>query len=131
MIARLLPAACLLPLLLLGGCASSGKRKLAPTPAPSTLPSRLVGTVALLNEAYGFVLIDSNETLPAGTLLKTVGTAETGELKISTERRPPFLIGDIVNGAPGVGDLVIYNPPAPAAPEPPPEEAAAPEAAPR
>ena len=92
---------------MLGGCASAAKQK-----KPQTRPAaRVIGKVSLVNDRYGFALVDATAAPPPGTFLKTFSsTKETGELRVSPERRPPFLIGDIVHGAPAMGDAVLYQP---------------------
>ena len=70
---------------------------------------QLLGTVTLADETNGFVLIDMGSYVPppAGQALKTFsGEAESGVLAVSPERRPPFVVADIVRGAPKRGDSV-------------------------
>ena len=92
-------AACLAAL---AGCATHHK---------TTPPlHRVVGTIVLVNEANRFVLIDGGMHAPAtaGAALKSfAGNQETGVLTLSPERKPPFLIADIVKGSPKKGDQVV------------------------
>jgi hypothetical protein len=71
---------------------------------------QLIGTVALVNEGDGFVLIN-NENLPSpplGTVVKTrVAGLDSAELRLTEIRRRPFIIADIVKGAPKKGDQVF------------------------
>ncbi len=72
---------------------------------------RLVGTVTLVSDEPVFVLID-NGSLPApaaGTVL-TINAPPGGtpvELKVTAIRKPPFVVADIVKGAPKKGDQVF------------------------
>jgi hypothetical protein len=95
------------------GCAGMKKRAEArkkPAVERTRRPDpRLIGVVKLVNTDGGFVLIDSG-TNPApnnqGTLKCMAGGVETAELRVSEIRRHPFVIADIVKGAPNKGDLV-------------------------
>ena len=100
------PVALLVPLLALSSCASAPRR---PKEAAT---ARVIGTVSLVNEDDHFVLIDAVEYPGAGSPLAVLssGGEETALLKVSAERRPPFLIADIVRGAPAVKDRVLYRP---------------------
>ena len=92
----------------LGLCACAAPRKKAQGQGP--LQPRLVGTVALVNQAAGFVLVDVGSLyMPgAGATLKCYsGGQETGVLKTTPERKIPFISADIVKGAPGQGDQVF------------------------
>lgn len=78
-------------------------------PAPAD-PHRRVGTITLVNEEARFVLIDGGVLPPAsaGAALKCFSNGtETGVLTVSPERKPPFIIADIVKGAPHRGDEVF------------------------
>ena len=101
---------------LLTGCAT-GRR-----PQPRLLPTRLIGTITLVNEENRFVLIDANETAEPGLPLQAVtpGGEPAARLKVSPEKKAPFLIADIVSGTPHRGDQAITLPPAPQAATVPP-----------
>lgn len=105
---HLLPLLSCVIALAFGGCALWPRSK--PKPASSPQPPRMVGTIVLINEAMGFALIDAGMSF-AGTseqaLKSFSGDKETGVLTISEERRRPFLIADIVKGAPKKGDQVF------------------------
>jgi hypothetical protein len=64
----------------------------------------------LVNEADQFVLIDT-ATAPApeaGTALKTfTGEVESGVVTVGSVSRRPFVVADIVSGAPRKGDAVF------------------------
>ena len=75
------------------------------TPQP-----QLVGTITLVNEEGKFALIDGGylPTPTAGTALKSfTGETESGLLTVGAVRRRPFVIADIVKGAPQKGDRVF------------------------
>ncbi len=118
----------LLLVVVLGGCAFLRKKK-AP-PINDTRPLRL-GEVALVNEAEHFALIETFSPAPpaVGTILRIYrGDAVSAELRATSVRRKPFLVADLVSGAPARGDEVFQprdeNPQSPRA-----EPAVAPAAA--
>lgn len=92
--------------LTLPGCALVA-RKPAAKPAPPQ--PRLVGTVSLVNEELGFVLVDATEIPGPGTALKafTEEGAESAVLVVSPEQKRPFIIADIIKGLPHSGDRVF------------------------
>ena len=85
------------------GCATKQK-------PPQAIQPRLLGTVALVNDTERFVLVDVGTLYsPAeGVALKSFAPdgKETGVLAVSRERKPPFVVADIVQGAPQKGDRV-------------------------
>ena len=96
-------------------CATFKKRK--PEPHAEAQPAVVVrerplrvGTVTLVNEAEHFVLIDTElAALPAiGTALKSfTGDASSGVVTVGDVNRRPFIVADIVQGAPKKGDGVF------------------------
>ncbi len=79
---------------------------------PSATPPQWVGTIKLINEREGYALIDSptSFSLPVGEALNSVGVdTESGVLRVTADRNPPFFIADIVTGKPRAGDRV-YSP---------------------
>lgn len=89
------------------------KRKQGPEAeavAKARRPLQRVGVVTLVNEADRFVLIDSG-ALPSpadGARLQSYrGSVASGKLKASEVRRRPFVVADIVEGAPQPGDEVF------------------------
>ena len=101
---------------LVTGCTTVKKLHLFPqrkstteAKAPTTTP-RQVGTITLVNETDHFVLIDT-ATAPApvaGTALKTfTGNVESGVVTVGLVSRRPFVVADIVSGAPQKGDTVF------------------------
>lgn len=82
---------------------------------PAALPPQWIGRIQLVDEQGGYALIDTQggTVPPVGQILRAVGNdLETGSLKISADRNPPFFIADIENGKPQPGDRV-YAPEAP------------------
>ncbi len=70
--------------------------------APSHRP--VMGTVVFVNAAARFVLVKSNRDLRAGTALYAkADTADPITLRVSTERRRPFLVAEILTGTPTTG----------------------------
>ncbi len=105
---KLSPLLCLCALAV-GGCAIAPKRQKPPLAIQPPRPPQLIGTVALVNPALGFVLVDVGVSdYPAvGVALKTFAVGkETAILMVSPEKNRPFIIADIVKGAPNKGDLV-------------------------
>jgi len=75
-----------------------------------------LGRVALVNGTMGFVLVDIGTAPPpeAGAPLQTyTDSIASAQLAVSSYQRRPFLIADIVSGAPKVGDSVALLPPKP------------------
>ena len=95
--------------LALGGCGSIGRRTTAPKMAGPRAIN--VGEVAVVDKERRFVLIDLESSLyvPApGAALRTLqGSTETARLKVSPERKRPFIAADILDGEPKVGDRVV------------------------
>ena len=79
---------------------------------PVAAPPQWIGTIKLVNERDGYALIDSQDygALPTGETLNAIGNdSESGVLRVTTDRNPPFFIADIVSGKPRAGDRV-YSP---------------------
>ena len=103
------------------GCASNAaksrkkKQQLSgdpssPAQSQQQAQHRLVGTIVSVNEEQHFVLIDteSSYAAPVGAALKSFTDGnETAVLTVSPEAKPPFMIADIVSGAPQKGDQVF------------------------
>ena len=90
------------------GC-STFKRKPKPVVVRAVAPVR-VGTITLVNEGAHFVLIDTGmAAAPAvGTALKSfTGESVSGVLAVGNVNRRPFVVADIVQGAPMKGDAVF------------------------
>jgi hypothetical protein len=76
---------------------------------PKAQPAQLIGTVKLVNKEEKFVLIDTLTASSVATgdhLLCIMDERQTGSLKMTSLRNPPFLIADITDGTPAVGDRV-------------------------
>jgi hypothetical protein len=82
-------------------------------PPPSATLPQWIGTIKLVNERDGYVLIDSEQgyyAMPTGEVLNAVGGgSESGVVRVTADRNPPFFIADIVGGKPRAGDRV-YSP---------------------
>ncbi len=119
------------------GCARllpGGKRTAAVGSAAtaSDAPSiQFLGTVHVIGTDGRFVLVQSPvAALVAGlvdgqALVCRAGGNVTATLHVSRERRPPFVVADVITGAPTLGDEVFIEPvgnrstPAPTAPAAP------------
>lgn len=88
------------------GCRQFGDKKERAAIAASALP---IGTITLINTEENYVLIDGG-SLPApeeGAMLKSyLHGSQTAELQATSVRRRPFIIADIKNGQPHIGDRV-------------------------
>lgn len=79
---------------------------------PKAEAARAIGTIKLVNEEAGFVLIEATsfqEASAGGMLVSIMNQKESATLKVSEMRNPPFLIADIISGKPTKGDRV-YKP---------------------
>ncbi|MEA3188266.1 MAG: hypothetical protein QOD99_2096 [Chthoniobacter sp.] len=91
------------------GCTWRHRKPAAATAIQQPQP-RAVGSIALVNEQLGFVLVDvgSLYTPAVGAALKSFsGSEETAVLTVSIERKRPFITADIVKGTPHRGDTVF------------------------
>jgi hypothetical protein len=98
----LMPACALLhaPWKKKGGTPASGAAAKGP---------QLIGSVYLVSDAPSFVLIDNGSLPPpaVGTVLTINNPGGTAvEMKVTQIRKPPFVVADIVKGAPKKGDPV-------------------------
>ena len=79
-----------------------------PIVEPQQLP---IGTVHLVHDSGGFVLIQSSRlaSIPPQAELFTYSLSgkPTGKLRISPKRKAAFLTADILEGMPSVGDRVL------------------------
>ena len=76
---------------------------------PSALQPAWIGTIRLVNSQDKFVLIDGsnlNAAAPGDTLVALSSTRQSGMLRMTALRTPPFVIADILDGNPAVGDMV-------------------------
>ncbi len=91
----------------------------SPPPAPTitTAPTaHRVGTVRVIGNAQRFVLIEvpsgATSALSDGQLLRcaadpSAAAPATATLRVGRERRRPYVVADVVNGEPRVGDAVF------------------------
>lgn len=103
---RLLRILFIVPALIFAaGCAS--KKQPSKPAAPV-----VIGKVSLVNTELEFILIDTYYTPPAGTPLRAVNLSgdDSALLTVSQEKRRPFIIANIDEGTPQVGDRVIMEP---------------------
>ncbi|MGC1480806.1 MAG: hypothetical protein WA771_09905 [Chthoniobacterales bacterium] len=87
-------------------------KKEAVAETPAAVSPNWIGSIKAINERDDWVLIDSQpyQGLPTGTVLTSVGADnETGSVRVSDDRNPPFFVADVVSGRPGPGDRV-YDP---------------------
>lgn len=80
-------------------------------PPAASMP-QWIGTIKLVNERDGYALIDSQGyfAMAGGETLNSVGAdTESGVLRVTADKNPPFFIADIVSGKPRAGDRV-YSP---------------------
>ena len=72
-----------------------------------------IGEICLIQNSLGFVLIKSSKVTPGkGVILHAIGKGELtskAKLSLSPERRPGFIVADIIEGQPALGDWVFYN----------------------
>ena len=72
-----------------------------------------IGEICLVQESLEFVLIKSSKLKPRkGTVLHVMsegGVSSKAKLSVSPERRAGFLIADILDGEPSLGDWVFFK----------------------
>lgn len=93
---------------LLTACAA---RKKSDAPPAATLPTWL-GEVVMVDAERRFVLVDTGAgtRIPPDTLLQAyTGLQPSAKLSASADARPPFLVADIVAGAPRAGDRIVLD----------------------
>ncbi len=92
----------------------------SPYPEKSLIPQQAspgsfrnpIGTVTVINQLHQFVLLDVSSLPypPVGTLLACVsGSQQTALLRVASPSRPPFLIADIVQGQPVIGNQIFLQ----------------------
>jgi hypothetical protein len=67
------------------------------------------GEIRMVNIAENFVLLESNSSvsaIPGEKYLSIRDSQETGSVRMTSLRNPPFLIADIVSGDPSPGDKI-------------------------
>lgn len=73
-----------------------------------------IGEICLVQESLEFALIKSSKLKPRkGTILHVMskgGIDSKAKLSVSPERRPGFIVADILGGEPSLGDWVFFKP---------------------
>lgn len=61
-----------------------------------------------MNPGHGFAVIETSQTLDTGTELqsRTIDGRQTAVLKVTPEKKNPFIIADILNGKPLPGETI-------------------------
>jgi hypothetical protein len=78
-------------------------------PPPTATPVQWAGEIRMVNIAENFVLLESNSSvsaIPGEKYLSIRDSQETGSVRMTSLRNPPFLIADIVSGDPSPGDKI-------------------------
>jgi hypothetical protein len=78
-------------------------------PAPTATPIHWAGEIRMVNIAENFVLVESTSAVaavPGERYLAVQNGRETGAVRMTSLRNPPFLIADIVSGDPSPGDRI-------------------------
>jgi hypothetical protein len=76
---------------------------------PAASPVQWAGEIRMVNIAENFVLVESISavaTIPGEKYLVVQNGRETGVVRMTSLRNPPFLIADIVSGDPSPGDKI-------------------------
>lgn len=98
--------------------ASAPANSSTPAAGPTSPREHRVGVVRVIGDAQRFVLIElpvgDSGPLPDGTLLRcssapTSDAPTNAMLRVSTERRRPFIVADVLSGEPRVGDAVFLD----------------------
>ena len=103
---------------LLAACAT--KKETTP---PVASPVQWAGEIRMVNVAENFVLVESpsaNSTIPGEKYTAIRDSQETGVVRMTSLRNPPFLIADIVSGDPSPGDKIHLPRPTVPVPNPTP-----------
>ena len=86
---------------------------------------QLLGTVHVIGSGGRFVLVEARvASLVAGltdgeALVCRAAGNVSANLRVSRERRPPFVVADVADGTPNLGDEVFIEPASNHAPPPP------------
>lgn len=76
---------------------------------PVASPVQWAGEIRMVNIAENFVLVESTPAvaaIPGERYLSVNNSRETGAVRMTSLRNPPFLIADIVSGDPSPGDRI-------------------------
>jgi hypothetical protein len=93
------------------GCALFGWGRKQKDVPEASLPSWL-GRVVMVDEAHGFVLVDTGAPMtlqPGAAVLTFREKSRTGSLRVTKEARPPYVALEIVDGAPAIGDQAVLD----------------------
>lgn len=74
---------------------------------------RVIGVVEMVNPDQKFVLIRTRGKLlvnPGVEIYAMDGTGGQSKLKVSPEKKQDFLIADVVDGTPHIGNVVLFKP---------------------
>lgn len=74
--------------------------------------TRVIGVIEMVNPEQRFVLVRTQGkiTVPPGQEITAMdATGTTTKLKVSPEKKQDFLIADIVDGSPRVGNVVLFK----------------------
>jgi len=93
----------------LGACATTRRPGVpeAPIKAP-TPPPQVIGRIFAVNMGHGFAVIESSQTPETGIELhaRSIAGEQTALLKVTPEKKNPFIIADIMKGKPQPGETV-------------------------
>jgi hypothetical protein len=92
----------------LAACATHRNRVIE---APIKAPPVVVGKVALVRADAGFVLVQTAANLETGETLtsRDKDGAVSSTLKVSAEKKQPFIIANIANGTPKAGEIITKD----------------------
>ena len=107
------------------GATTAASSRTAPTAPASSIPAATrevrVGEIRVIGAGRRFVLVEVTQRpdlpfLSPGLELRSrspasaaIGGEQTGDLRVSPERRQPFIVADVIAGEPHVGDPVFYS----------------------
>ena len=84
-------------------------------PAPALAPQIRGGTIRLVRDSLGFVLIESSGTPPPPkseiTVVRGSRAEPVAQLRVSPEAKTGFVVADILTGEPRAGDVVMWSRP--------------------
>lgn len=81
---------------------------------PAAMPPQLIGEVVMYHREENYVMIDGlaiAAALPGQELICLNSGRKTAVVRAARERKPPFLIAEIIRGKPVIGDKVYAETP--------------------
>jgi hypothetical protein len=78
-------------------------------PPPAAAPLFASGTIFSVNQPGGFAILEAPQAqqLPPGTILSTLENGRiTATVRLTADRRPPFIVADLLEGVPSRGQAV-------------------------